>query len=360
MSTQERNGTILWVNTLKGACILLVVLHHSIITTLAPSIEFLSSGIIPAKLWVFFNQSVSPLRMPAFFFVSGMLASSAIIKKRWPDVFTKKVSNLLYLYILWGVVQWLFIKKIITEPLGVQLSDSANSAYANSFIDFFGLISSASTSLWYLYALGGYFLVTKLLNKIKYVTIFVAFILNYTAALGVFEHWGVASIAQNIIFFVIGVYLSELVIKLSAINKKNIIPFVIILSLAVLNLAFGFGKNIFLCVTAITISIVICQYLNDKFDMAWLNWIGKNTLQIYVIHRIFVEVFGLLLLHVGIDLEWFKNTSYSMVWGTAFPLMAVFSYTAMSLFTWKVLNNGVGKMLFTHPKLVSKKKQETA
>ncbi|EPY8419806.1 acyltransferase family protein [Klebsiella pneumoniae] len=360
MSTQESKGTILWVNTLKGACILLVVLHHSIITTLAPSIEFLSSGIIPAKIWVFFNQSVSPLRMPAFFFVSGMLASSAIINKKWPDVFTKKVSNLLYLYILWCVVQWLFIKKLITEPLGRQLSDVSNSAYANSFIDFFGLISNASTSLWYLYALGGYFLVTKLLNKIRYVTIAAAIILNYLAALRFFEHWGVISIAQNMIFFVIGVYLSELVIKFSSISKKNIIPFIVIFSLAILNLKLGFGKNIFLCVIAITISIAICQYLNEKFDMAWLNWVGKNTLQIYVIHRIFLEVFGLLLLHVGIDMEWFKNTSYSMVWGTAFPLFAVFTYTAMSLFTWKVLNNGVGKMLFTHPKLISKKKQEIA
>ncbi|HBU5930218.1 TPA: acyltransferase family protein, partial [Klebsiella quasipneumoniae subsp. quasipneumoniae] len=144
MSTQEKNGTILWVNTLKGACILLVILHHSIITTLIPSIDHLSAGILPAKLWALFNKSVSPLRMPAFFFVSGLLASSSVLKKSWPDVFTKKVVNLLYLYVLWGMIQWLFIKKVITEPMGIQLSDADNSAYATSATDFFELLFIAS------------------------------------------------------------------------------------------------------------------------------------------------------------------------------------------------------------------------
>lgn len=95
MSTQEKNGTILWVNTLKGACILLVILHHSIITTLTPSIEYLSAGVIPAELWDLFNKSISPLRMPAFFFVSGLLASNSVLKKKWSDVFTKKNLKLI-------------------------------------------------------------------------------------------------------------------------------------------------------------------------------------------------------------------------------------------------------------------------
>nr|WP_320158108.1 acyltransferase family protein [Raoultella terrigena] len=88
----EHNGRrdVLWINTLKGACILLVVLHHVIITTLEPSMLYLSSGGWVAKIWHYFNQIISPLRMPAFFFVSGLLAINAINKKSWSDIFTKK------------------------------------------------------------------------------------------------------------------------------------------------------------------------------------------------------------------------------------------------------------------------------
>lgn len=352
MSTQERSGTILWVNTLKGACILLVILHHSIITTLIPSIDYLSSGVLPAKMWEFFNKSVSPLRMPAFFFVSGLLASSSVVKKKWADVFTKKVSNLVYLYILWGILQWLFIKKIITEPLGMQLSDAQNSAYATSPIDFFIFLFKASTSLWYLYALAGYFFFTKLFNTQKYLIIVIAIVLNYVSSLGLIEGWGLVSIAQNMVFFVIGVYLSEIIIGYSELKKKNIIPWIFIITLALINIKLGIGKNIFVCVTAIISSIIICKFLNSNFNMSWLNWIGKNTLQIYVIHRIFVEFFGITFLHLGIDDYWFKNTTYSLIWGVAFPIISVFLYTILSLFVWKLLNNGFGKVLFTHPKLV--------
>lgn len=72
---------VLWINTLKGGCILLVVLHHTIITTFIPSLQYLTAGMIPADMWVVFNKYLSPLRMPAFFFVSGLLAASAISKR---------------------------------------------------------------------------------------------------------------------------------------------------------------------------------------------------------------------------------------------------------------------------------------
>ncbi len=119
-SLQEGNPLI---NTLKGGCILLVVLHHAIITTFAPSLHHLTAGLLPAQGWVAFNTWLSPLRMPAFFFVSGLLAANAVVKKSWQEVFTKKFSNIVYLYLLWGVIQWLSIHYISTH-LGERLSSS--------------------------------------------------------------------------------------------------------------------------------------------------------------------------------------------------------------------------------------------
>ncbi|MDX7082717.1 acyltransferase family protein [Serratia marcescens] len=352
MSTINNKKEILWINTLKGICILLVVLHHSIITTLIPSIDHLSSGQLPAKLWLTFNKIVSPLRMPAFFFVSGLLAVKAINSKSWSEVFTSKVSNLLYLYILWGLLQWFFIKGFISPIMESQLSDSENSAYAENIKEFSSLLAFAKTSLWYLYALAGYFLVAKLFFHFKYILLAVAVTLNYCAALGIIEGWGIISIAQNMIYFLFGVFFSEELVRATNVTKRNIFIWLAILTLAIININLGIGKNIFTCTLAIIISIIICKTLNNKFNLSWLNWIGKNTLQIYVIHRVVIEIIGVSSLNIGIDNGLFENTKISLLWGVLFPLLDVAVCTSVSILLWKILNNHIGKYLFLHPKLI--------
>ena len=66
------------MNTLKGGCILLVVLYHVVLPGFEGTLKYLTAGSLPAHIWVAFNTVLSPLRMPAFFFVSGMLAARAI------------------------------------------------------------------------------------------------------------------------------------------------------------------------------------------------------------------------------------------------------------------------------------------
>lgn len=354
MQSVDKRDKILWINTLKGVCILLVVLHHSIVTTFIPSIPYLSSGSFLAKMWSLFNQSVSPLRMPAFFFVSGLLASNSITKRKWSDVSTKKIGNLMYLYLLWGLIQWIFIKKLISEPLGAQLSDSGNSAYAESITEFISLIYNGMTSLWYLYALAIYFLVAKLCDSKKYILIFSAIALNYMASMGMIEGWGLVSISQNLIFFLFGVYLSGIFISLSDFNKKNIFFWFCLFTLAFINLRIGVGRNIFLCSLAIVMAISISRFVSGKYNLRWLNWLGENTLQIYVIHRVFIEIFGLLVLKLSISNDLFNVTYYTLAWSLFFPLLSVSVCTALSILVWKVVNNGPGKFLFSHPKLLIK------
>lgn len=353
----EHNGRrdVLWINTLKGACILLVVLHHVIITTLEPSMLYLSSGGWVAKIWHYFNQIISPLRMPAFFFVSGLLAINAINKKSWSDIFTKKIGNLFYLYLLWGVLQWIFIKGIITKFAHQQLSDSVNSAYSDSMVDFLFNLVTAMTSLWYLYALAGYFFISKVFKKYKGLVLIVAIVLNYLSVFGVFSGWGVTSLAQNIIFFVLGVFYSGAIIQLAKFNMRNFVLWLIVTLFAVLNMYFGFYKNVFMSVIAIIFAIIICELFNSLFNMSWLNWIGRNTLQIYVIHRVFIEALGLGVLFLGVNLHFFDYKAFSFLYSLLFPFFAVSICTIASIFTWKALNKGVGKSLFIYPALIHKK-----
>ena len=64
----------LWINQIKGLCICLVVIYHSVIT-FYPHLDGLQhplSGLL-AKCWVYFNLYLAPFRMPVFFFISGYL-----------------------------------------------------------------------------------------------------------------------------------------------------------------------------------------------------------------------------------------------------------------------------------------------
>ncbi|MFP3408875.1 acyltransferase family protein, partial [Pseudomonas sp. SIMBA_065] len=80
---QTKSDQILWVDTLKGACILLVVLYHTVLPGFEGTMKYLSAGWIPAEIWIQFNTVLSPLRMPAFFFVSGLLATNGILNRPW-------------------------------------------------------------------------------------------------------------------------------------------------------------------------------------------------------------------------------------------------------------------------------------
>lgn len=353
MATAGKNE-VLWINTLKGGCILLVVLHHTIITTFAPSLHYLTAGLLPAQLWVAFNQYLSPLRMPAFFFVSGLLAVNAISKKSWSEVFTKKFSNIVYLYLLWGVIQWASIYNISTHLIGQKLSSATNAAYADSPLEFVKLLVLSMTSLWYLYALAGYFVVAKLFHRQKYALFLAALLVNYATQFSLVPGWGPASVAQNFIYFLLGAFFSHHLVQLSFMNRRNVLIVGVFIVLGLVHHAMGLYKNPFYCLLSIVFGIVFCRALNNRFNMGWLNWIGRNTLQIYVLHRIFIELLGLTLLTLAVSYHLFSNPLFSLVWAVSLPLVAVSLCTAVSLLVWSLLNRGPGRALFLYPRLMKK------
>lgn len=74
----------LWINQIKGLCICLVVIYHSVIT-FYPHLDGLQhplSGLL-AKCWVYFNLYLAPFRMPVFFFISGYLIRRYIDEVNW-------------------------------------------------------------------------------------------------------------------------------------------------------------------------------------------------------------------------------------------------------------------------------------
>lgn len=354
MTTTDRKE-IAWVNSLKGACILLVVLYHVVLPGYAEMTTHLTAGAFPAKLWVAFNDYLSPLRMPAFFFVSGLLAANAIVNRPWKQVFTSRVTNLFYLYFLWGLIQWLMINGVSGEIMGDHLSDNVNAAWAATPWEFIKLMFLAMSSSWYLYALGLFFVFAKLFRQQQKLMLLVAVALNYAAISKIIPGWGPESLSQYFIFFLFGAFYSSAMMRWSEWHRSNVLPWAALGVLAGVHMIIGLPHSLFLCIIAILFCIAACRSLNNAFSMRWLNWIGKNTLQIYVLHRIFIEFFGMSAILFAVNHNLFASKAFSLLWAVGFPIAMVAVCAGCSVAVWTLLNRGVGKNLFIYPKLLRMK-----
>jgi len=351
MNTIQKKD-IAWINSLKGGCILLVVLYHVVLPGYAEMLPYLTAGFISAKLWIAFNFYLSPLRMPAFFFVSGYLATNGIINRSWGEVFTSRVINLFYLYFLWGIIQWLMIRGVSNDIMGGHLSHNTNAAWADSPLESLQLMLLGMSSSWYLYALGLFFVFAKIFKQQKALMLIIALVLNYAAVTKVIPGWGPESLAQYLIFFLFGTFWSNTLLRWSEWHRSNFLPWVVLAILAWAHFAVGIPRNLFLCLLVVLLCIALCRRCNQWFSLRWLNWIGRNTLQIYVLHRIFIEFFAMSIMLYAERHHLFANKTFSLLWAAGFPLAMTVVCAVCSVGVWTLLNRGVGKNLFIYPKLL--------
>ncbi|PSH67581.1 acyltransferase family protein [Phyllobacterium sophorae] len=144
MNTGE-NSRVDWVDIAKGVCIIFVVMMHSV---LGVENEAGARGWMHAV--VAFAQ---PFRMPDFFLISGLFLG-LVIDRPWLRYADRKVVHFAYFYFLWLTIQFLFKAPGIVAESGLS---GAFSAYILAFVQPFG-------TLWFIYLLPVFFIVTRLLK----------------------------------------------------------------------------------------------------------------------------------------------------------------------------------------------------
>lgn len=144
MNTGE-NSRVDWVDIAKGVCIIFVVMMHSV---LGVENEAGARGWMHAV--VAFAQ---PFRMPDFFLISGLFLG-LVIDRPWLRYADRKVVHFAYFYFLWLTIQFLFKARGIVAESGLS---GAFSAYILAFVQPFG-------TLWFIYLLPVFFIVTRLLK----------------------------------------------------------------------------------------------------------------------------------------------------------------------------------------------------
>jgi uncharacterized membrane protein YcfT len=144
-----------WVDYAKGICIVMVVMMHSVLGT-----ELAAGQTGFMHLLVAFAK---PFRMPDFFLISGLFLA-LVIDRDWRTYLDRKVVHFAYFYALWVTIQFGFKAPSFAAELGWT---HVGALYLESFIEPFG-------TLWFIYLLPIFFVVTKVLRKMPPPMIWVA------------------------------------------------------------------------------------------------------------------------------------------------------------------------------------------
>ena len=142
-----------WVDYAKGICIVMVVMMHSVlgVELAAGQTGFMHPLVAFAK----------PFRMPDFFLISGLFLS-VVIDRDWRTYLDRKVVHFAYFYVLWVTIQFGFKAPSFAAETSWT---HAGYLYLESFIEPFG-------TLWFIYLLPIFFVVTKLTRRVPPLLIF--------------------------------------------------------------------------------------------------------------------------------------------------------------------------------------------
>jgi uncharacterized membrane protein YcfT len=140
-------GRIDWVDYAKGICIVMVVMMHSVLGVEAAAGQngFMHVLVAFAK----------PFRMPDFFLISGLFLS-VVIDRDWRTYLDRKVVHFAYFYVLWVIIQFGFKAPSFAAESSWP---HVGFLYLESFIEPFG-------TLWFIYLLPVFFVVTKATRQI--------------------------------------------------------------------------------------------------------------------------------------------------------------------------------------------------
>ncbi|WP_344147982.1 acyltransferase family protein [Nocardioides koreensis] len=266
----------MWPDLAKGLCILLVVLHHATTKHYA--------GLVPAELavvgdaWVGFSHLVKPIRMPLFFLISGLFASGAL-HRPWRRV-VRRVAGPYYLYVVWLLLLGVAFSVERSLPMN-RTQDLGELALDLVF---------ASTGLWFLYALAVYFVLAKLLVRVRTTTVLAGAAAGSALALAVPpEEVNRMSVLVNFVFFLAGSRRPDLLRASAGFDRRRLLPAlgVAYAVLAALLAATGAPRpwDLLLSAVGVPAAVLGSVALSRRPAVAGpLAWLGRRTLPVYVLH----------------------------------------------------------------------------
>lgn len=336
MTTTRTPERLDWADLAKAACILLVVLYHS--ANLTPLIAWQGANGSLA-FWDMAARVLTPLRMPLFFLVSGLLAAPSL-RRNWEDMAAKRVAQPLYLYLVWSVLFLAFVPLwpsfgVDMVPLGARLAD----------------LAMGNSIAWYLWALPAFFIFALATRRLQlWVPLTLALALAIASTVEALPlSFQSRYMMRCLVFFVIGIRmpaLPALVASLASWRRLLALSALFAIALAVtLDRGGSFGPAVDLL--AVLTGVMLAALAAARFPLLarWGRWLGSRTLPIYLLHFVFLALLPPALAQLPAALL------ASAPFQAAFPLAATAIAVAGSLATHQLLLAAGGRWLFALPRL---------
>ena len=311
---EQAKNRVDWVDYAKGICIVLVVAMHSTL-----GVEKATGEISALHSFIDWAR---PFRMPDFFLISGLFLASRI-DRPWRSYLDSKVIHFAYFYVLWMSIQFLL------KGHDIYLQGGANglvAAYLNGFVEPFG-------TLWFIYMLAVFFLVTKALRNVSPILVFAgAAVLEACTKTGAIDsgYTLIDEFAARFVYFFAGYWLARHVFSLAAgVDRRSALQifagllvwgtfnFIMVQSgLSVqpgISLAMGFvGAG----------AVIASGVLLSKFRFAEaLRYCGENSIVIYLAFFIFMAGTRAILLKFAPGLGLSAIAAMTTAAGVVGPLM---------------------------------------
>lgn len=219
------------------------------------------------------------MRMPLFFFVSGLLAARSL-GRTLRSSYRQRILSPYYLYAIWlglSCIVYTLIGSIIDGP------------GASSFDTVFSALAYPISSLWYLYALAAYYLLAKMLGRFSR-----AFALAVAVSLAILaSFWPVGvqtSVIGNFSFYLLGAYFPDAAKKLARtanLTRVGIaaLLYLLVIGVYVVEVDGVPGVRPLASAVAVWVGVVLLAFV-AKWQPASrpLSYLGRRTLPIYVLH----------------------------------------------------------------------------
>lgn len=330
------------MDLVKGSSVLIVVLFHSVIHMYAVTPDgAVSSG------WHSFMNVIEPLRMPIFFMVSGMLATSAM-GRPW-RLSRRRTYGMAYLYILWSAIFFIVVALYIHETP------------VEAVLNFPRRLLVGSSGYWYLYALLLYFVVAKLLRRWPaWIILAIAIALNLLRA--PVAQWNrdfmtsidvgsaMTSIVTNLVFYILGVYYKEVIAWVA--DRASWLRVAVVVALVS---AYGIWRNSapeYWEMTYLPISLawiaagVMLAHLLVEYNgpRRFGTFFGARTLPIFVVQ--FPLLMALSSYLRNNRPEYLQIPAVQVV----FPILVTFGLVFAALLLYRITQKNLGKYLFEAPR----------
>lgn len=314
-----------WVDTAKGMAIILVVVFHAVI--------FLDD-IGLAGPWAALSAPLDTIMLQLFFFTAGLFAQRAV-SQPFRVLFRRRVARLLWLYALWSLIWAVAFEFIPLHRASVDSVGTPLTRWLRSFI-------VPNDSMWFLYALAGYFIVAWCVRRLP-----AALQIGAAAVLSaiVGSSWvswqslALEKTAMYFVFFLVALHTGPQVRGLVVRVRwwQTAVAWVIHVGLfATLVRTVGVGVpglRLLLGATGVAAGVCLSVALARCPWMSWLESLGQRTLEVYLAH--FYVVLGLVAVLAALPPGVLGGVPV-LVWVPTVALTAVLGSLALHRLTRRV------------------------